>query len=283
MKWALVLVAVFILLVPAAFAQQDPDDPGIQDSIIVGSAHVDSNETFVLIPVYAVTDDTVMFYNIPIRWNDPQGNIQGGQVVSYFSPLNTWDLTYDTTITNQSYFRIFGVCDLMQDSVNLPLMTNGSRVQIMNLRVNLRQPVIPQLVVFDSTYDDRGGSILLGLGNGRSEITPAFQSGFIGVNVGINESGLPGKFELSQNYPNPFNPETQISFSLEHDGLVTLKIYDILGRDIRTLADQTLAKGRYSLIWDGRDYSGNNAPSGTYFYKLASEGYSDTKKMTLIR
>ncbi len=85
-------------------------------------------------------------------------------------------------------------------------------------------------------------------------------------------------FTLSQNYPNPFNPSTSINFTLPNSEFVTLKIYDILGKEVTTLINEELNSGSYTKIWDGRNLS-----SGVYFYKLQAGKFSETKKMVLVR
>ena len=90
--------------------------------------------------------------------------------------------------------------------------------------------------------------------------------------------GTPSKFELSQNYPNPFNPTTNISFGMPVNSKVTIKIYDISGREIRTLLNDTKAAGYYTVIFDASGIS-----SGVYFYKIQADGFSDMKRMLLVK
>lgn len=97
-----------------------------------------------------------------------------------------------------------------------------------------------------------------------------------GVNDPISE--IPQVYSLSQNYPNPFNPTTKINFALPKQGLVTLKIYDVLGREVRTLVNEVKTAGQYSVDFNASEFS-----SGVYFYKLESNGFSDIKKMMLIK
>jgi hypothetical protein len=89
---------------------------------------------------------------------------------------------------------------------------------------------------------------------------------------------VPERFMLQQNYPNPFNPATTIEFSLVSGGYVTLKVYDILGREVATLVDGEQASGTFRLMFDASDL-----PSGTYFYTLKSAGYSETKRMLVLK
>jgi hypothetical protein len=90
--------------------------------------------------------------------------------------------------------------------------------------------------------------------------------------------GTPSKFELSQNYPNPFNPTTNIRFGLPVNSKVTIKIYDISGREIRTLLNETKAAGYYTVMFDASGIS-----SGVYFYKIQADGFSEMKRMLLVK
>ena len=89
---------------------------------------------------------------------------------------------------------------------------------------------------------------------------------------------LPVSFTLSQNYPNPFNPSTQIQFSIAQAGFVSLKVYDMLGREVATLVHQELTPSSYSITWDA-----TNVASGVYLYKLDAGNYSVAKKMVLMK
>lgn len=101
------------------------------------------------------------------------------------------------------------------------------------------------------------------------------------VNV-KEESVAISNYKLHQNYPNPFNPETVIIYELPEQSKVKLKIYDILGREIKILVDGEKAKGIHKIKWDGKDNKGNYVGSGIYFYMLKSEVNSQYKKMVLI-
>ena len=95
---------------------------------------------------------------------------------------------------------------------------------------------------------------------------------------------LPTTFALGQNAPNPFNPATTIAFEVPADaGLVTLSIFDVSGRKVRTLEQGNLAPGRYSRTWQGRDDSGRHISSGVYFYKLTGNGFTETRKMVVVQ
>jgi hypothetical protein len=88
---------------------------------------------------------------------------------------------------------------------------------------------------------------------------------------------------LSQNYPNPFNPTTEIRFAVAEPGEVVLRIYDIVGRPVRTLLEGWKEPGYHRVVWDGRDDSGRLLASGVYFYAIQAPGCEERKKMVLIR
>ena len=94
---------------------------------------------------------------------------------------------------------------------------------------------------------------------------------------------IPGDYALEQNYPNPFNPETEIRFQLPQASHVVLKIFNTLGREIITLADRQLEAGYHRLRWNGEDAHGITLTSGVYLYQLRAGGFSQVKKMSLLR
>ena len=96
--------------------------------------------------------------------------------------------------------------------------------------------------------------------------------------VEMVENEIPNDYELYQNYPNPFNPGTRIKFGIPEEALVSLIIYDSIGREIQVLLNESLPPATYSIV-----FNGINLPSGIYFYKLMAGDYSSTKKMVLLR
>ncbi len=93
-----------------------------------------------------------------------------------------------------------------------------------------------------------------------------------------NFENLPNNFTLSQNFPNPFNPSTTISFDIPKSEFVTLKVFDILGKEVTTLINEEMIAGNYTKTWDAKNLS-----SGVYFYKLQAGKFTETKKMVLVR
>ncbi|TRZ51815.1 T9SS C-terminal target domain-containing protein [bacterium] len=94
----------------------------------------------------------------------------------------------------------------------------------------------------------------------------------------LRNSNIPKEFNLSQNYPNPFNPVTKINFAIPKSGFVTLKIYDILGMEIKTLVNEMKQPGYYTV-----DFNGSSLASGIYFYRVVAGNFVSVKRMVLIK
>jgi hypothetical protein len=102
--------------------------------------------------------------------------------------------------------------------------------------------------------------------------------------TGIHQADIPTAFMLHAATPNPFNPMTEIRYDLPRDVDVTLRIYDLSGRLVRTLvASEATNAGRHTAIWYGRDDDGRGLPSGVYVYRLEASEFVQTKKMALVR
>jgi len=101
--------------------------------------------------------------------------------------------------------------------------------------------------------------------------------------VSQTAESLPTKFELQQNHPNPFNPETTIRYTLPSSGRVVLKIYNMLGEEIRTLVNEDQSAGYKSVVWDGKNNLGHKVSSGIYVYRLQSDIKHQSKKMLLLK
>ena len=120
-------------------------------------------------------------------------------------------------------------------------------------------------VIYDST-------VLLTYGTNYTVGNP------VTVSISNVNAEVPNDFKLYENYPNPFNPKTNIKFDLPKSAFVTLKIYDIEGREIETLVNQNMEAGIYEFIWDASKFA-----SGIYFYRLFAGDFSSIKKMVLLK
>ena len=98
-----------------------------------------------------------------------------------------------------------------------------------------------------------------------------------------NESLLPAEFALHQNYPNPFNPQTKIRYDLPENSMVNITVYDMLGREVKTLVNQVQNAGFKSIIWDATNDYGKAISAGIYLYQIQAGDYIHTQKMVLLK
>ena len=96
-------------------------------------------------------------------------------------------------------------------------------------------------------------------------------------------SPVPEEFALHQNYPNPFNPITTIQYDIPFDGNVKLVIYDMMGREVRTLVNNNTNAGFQSVTWDATNNFGNNVGAGVYIYQIKADDFIQSKKMILLK
>ena len=94
---------------------------------------------------------------------------------------------------------------------------------------------------------------------------------------------IPKEFKLAQNYPNPFNPSTIIRFGLPVAEKVTIKVYDVLGREVKTLINEELRPGYQQVEWDGTNNYGSRVSSGIYIYRMVAGKFVKTMKMMMLK
>jgi hypothetical protein len=139
---------------------------------------------------------------------------------------------------------------------------------------------------FPYTIFDKSGTLLGTAPAQATAFTPTspsqwntFKARLSDVLVSINNNEeIPLKYNLSQNYPNPFNPSTRINYSVVEKGIVTITIYDLLGRKVAGLVNDVKSPGNYEVIFDA-----SKLASGMYIYKMETEKFSASRKMVLIR
>ena len=103
------------------------------------------------------------------------------------------------------------------------------------------------------------------------------------VEIAYDNPNMPLDYTLCQNYPNPFNPTTLIKFSVPQDDFVTIKIYDIIGKEITTLFSGYTKTGTHTLSWNGIDHNGKQVSSGSYIYRMTAGEFIQSKKMLFIK
>jgi len=126
------------------------------------------------------------------------------------------------------------------------------------------------------------GQPVIGIANnGTNNLASGFWSLPINLITSVEEipsAVVPKEFRLDQNFPNPFNPSTTIQFALPKSSEVTLKIYDILGREVGALVEEKMKAGEYKIVFDASELA-----SGVYFYRIVAQDFVKVRKLTLLR
>lgn len=192
-----------------------------------------------------------------------------GRYTTDFRPaLNegqTWPLVVETNIARSEVNVEFTGLETLPADVQVYLMDEALNI-IRNVR---REPS------YTFASGEHGGAKALTLIVGSTA--------FVEQETG-RVASVPERFELHQNFPNPFNPVTSIRFGLPEKQRVTLKIYDLLGREVATLAEDVLKEpGYHVLTWDGRDANDQPVASGLYIYRLQAGTFTEARKMLLVK
>ncbi|MBZ0200110.1 MAG: T9SS type A sorting domain-containing protein [Ignavibacteriaceae bacterium] len=226
-------------------------------------------------------------YNHPFGYGDTRGvSITGDRKKAYFSkyvfgPLDTlqselfvtyrdtimnrWGATYKLNI-NSTAFQPTGFFGYIGGWDEYPWISpDGKTLIFTSNRDAAREDTVTSTDLYISylLVDEDGDTVT-------------------SVNDDVFSEVLISSFELFQNYPNPFNPSTLLSYQIPKDEIVTLKVYDILGREVKTLVNDFKEKGRYEVTYDASSAGGGLA-SGLYIYEIKSGDYKTSKKMTLIK
>lgn len=170
-----------------------------------------------------------------------------------------------------------------------PLAAGSGPIATMHYHVAQTSP--EQLIMIDTVVVGISSVTKFTLtdADGGAEYTPIFHPGYVNVEIttdvddDVPLDALPIDFALSQNYPNPFNPTTTIDFALPRAADVTLDVFNVLGRRVRRLVDETLPAGNHSIEFDARNNSGEQLATGVYFYRIEAGSFVQTRKMLLLK
>ncbi len=207
------------------------------------------------------------------RTTDNGSNWSSGYISAVSDTTVYTDVAGIPGIRNKFRFAYAVTTGSSSGSIWLREYNNGSMPAAFNLSTNMGNNFTPVRAGYRLTTDS-----CFTLGHGVTGIGVYAFMGCSGslINVGKNE--IPVEFNLSQNYPNPFNPNTKISYSIPLPGFVTLKVYDVLGKEVATLINENKNAGNYIV-----EFNAENLTSGVYFYKLETNGFSAIRKMILMK
>ncbi|MEO8231694.1 MAG: serine hydrolase [Ignavibacteriota bacterium] len=206
--------------------------------------------------------------SVTINWDNGDGDkrlllMKAGNAISKF-PLDGTDYTANSS---------FGSGDNLGDGSYVVYSGNGNSVTVSNLDSNLTYNL--RLIEYNNNSATGNYSLYLLANNLEASVNLS------ATNVEENQIGNL-EFNLSQNYPNPFNPSTKIHYTIPElkgsNEIVTLKIYDVLGNEVKTLVNKEQPAGQYEV-----EFNATSLSSGMYFFKLESGSFTETKKMILLK
>ncbi len=198
------------------------------------------------------------------------------------SDQKSWFSNYHTTVDvcapgSSIYSTIFnnGYTTMDGTSMSSPICAGTVALIFSKYPTYTNEQVVTRLINgCDNIYGINPGYVGL-LGAGRIN---AYKSVMPITSISGNGNGIPSDYSLGQNYPNPFNPVTKINFSIPKSSNVKLAVYDLTGREVEVLVNDMKAAGNYTATFDGTTLS-----SGAYFYKITADGFTDVKKMMILK
>ena len=188
-------------------------------------------------------------------------------------------------VENLSYGNYAGYLQVPAADYTIDVTAHGAMTAVASFTAPLASQGGGSGVVYASgflapTTTDSAFTLILATPSGGTVELPATETA-----LAVSKNGFvtPGEFSLNQNYPNPFNPSTQISYNLPEDAMVTINVYDLMGRSVRTLVSSNQIAGYRSVSWDATNDVGEPVSAGMYVYVAQAGEYSQTKKMLLLK
>jgi len=280
-----ILVAFILLPTQILIAQcaNDPDDPGNCDTVWIEQedGRIPPN-TSVVRHVVVYRDEWLYWWQIPIRYKNPQNDIKLDSVkLGRFPPPICWT----DTIIDRSTGTIFLYTAIVRKGSLVCYPLPPGLDTFATLYFTTGQNWDPSIHNPIDTFRFNGIYGLSFIDTLYNDIQPVYNPPG-NLDVGDDpkpQSAKPKSFLLSQNYPNPFNARTVISFALPHASHIKIEIFNILGQKVRDLVDEEVSAGYKQVVWDGRDNGGKFVASGVYLYRLKNGEWTETKRMTLLK
>lgn len=284
------LVFVFAALLVGCAVPAFAQDAGAPDSVILLASRpeVGANDSSFILELYYWADAQLITGTaFGYRWDNP--NVHLDSAVFSAEALAAFDFVkiayYGNNLatTNDSQFVMCVLSRLFGPG----FAATSSRLKLCTYYFSVSSWIGTDVVTFDTSLAGAGGAAQISNDDNGLEIKPQMMTPLVLKDPSDagnpNNLDLPTSFALAQNYPNPFNPTTNIEFALPVRSNVTLSIYNLLGQKVRTLRDEEMDAGTYRISWDATNDAGSRVASGVYFYKLATDSFTDTKKMMLLK
>lgn len=256
--------------------------PGFKTQMLWTASEINANGgggqgNILKIAFYVLSVDTTTLRNFTLKFaNSTYTSLTSGFVNANAVTVFSGNVKIQSTgwyyLTLQSPFYWDGVSSLIIETCfgNADFVNNGGSAT--------QGTVVTSMMYYGYRYDSLSCSDdALSVQSSNARPNLCFTIDHL-VGTGNNTPGIPSVYNLYQNYPNPFNPVTRINFDVPRQGFVTLRVYDLLGREIKTLVNDVKQPGSYSI-----DYNASGLPSGIYMYRLECGGYNFIRKMVLLK
>ena len=217
---------------------------------------------------------------------DAPANTNQGMITPLFPPIYASG-GCDSLTFSYSHSGNSGSTDILQIQISSNGGINWSELDLLSTQLNTAQHQTTAFTPNCSQWGRKSVAVPDGTNRIRFNAISAADNNLyidslcILCITGIHQnqqSTKPQVYDISQNYPNPFNPTTNIKYQIPNNSFVSLKIFDVLGREVTTLVNEKQNAGRYEVSWDATNY-----PSGVYFYTIKAGDFTQTKKMLLIK
>lgn len=277
MRWGkcLALALVLVLAIGA--------HASAKDALVFGestTAKLNPNTTTIEVPLFISNSDNLAAIDVPLKFGEPNDGIQLVNVDLDNGRAHYFDVKV-ANIDNDNKTVLIGFLWMAYNADQKEL--KGGDGRLATLTFEITDPTMEQFTIEATTFEDPAheiGFIYCDTDeSGKLDIhmdIPAFEP--ITIPVAARTPAIPNEWSLNQNYPNPFNASTMISFALPADAHVRLDVYNILGQRVTTLKDEFLPAGYHSVTWKD-----DQIASGVYFYRLQTDEFTQTRKMTLLK
>jgi len=267
-------VILTVLMVPALVFSADTFAPA--------KAIVSANNT-VTVPLEITNQDGVMAIDIPLQFSE---GVTLKEVTFEGTRVEDFDLTV-ANINNDDNVVIIGLISQITPT-NKPALEAGSG-PVANLVFEVDDPSVSEITLSAVELQKPDHSLMWVYNRRPTPESNTFVTArpdFDQISVALSGSfsdGLPKAYALEQNYPNPFNPTTEVAFALPKASHVELSVFNVLGQKVTTVVSGEYPAGEHSVTWDGTNSNGGSVSSGVYFYRIQADGFSQTRKMMLLK
>jgi|GEM_PF-4678625 len=269
----------------------------LTDSVAIGDGIVDLTDPQInrfSVPIFASNTQAVRAIALPLHFADGQTNLDSATFAGGRAEFADLKLFLKLS-TPGDFLVLFGF-------ILAPALPPGEgTIGWLHFSTTGVLPQFADTLIIDSTSvpnatgdpnmpQSLSVSYLVFSGGDPFILNPAFKKGTVilknqqtPTSADDGDGNRPLRFGLNQNYPNPFNPQTAIAFSLPKSSEVKLEVFDLLGRSVVTLKDGSMPAGTHTIIWDGRDRTGQTVSSGVYLYRFKAGDFVETKKMLFLK